>query len=68
MKRDVKGMYKKALAGEIPRFTGISDPYERPEHPDLLLKTDQEAAAVSLQRLLDLLRTRYHLPISPGKN
>lgn len=68
MKRDVKGMYKKALAGEIKQFTGVSDPYERPERPELLLKTDQEPAAESLKRLLDLLRTRVHLPDSPEKD
>ena len=68
MKRDVKGMYKKALAGEIPRFTGVSDPYERPENPELLLKTDEEPAAVSLDKLFTLLRTRYDLPASSGKD
>jgi adenylyl-sulfate kinase len=39
--RDVKGLYKKARAGEIKNFTGISDPYEAPEHPDLDVRTDQ---------------------------
>jgi adenylylsulfate kinase len=38
--RDVKGLYKKARAGEIPHFTGIDSPYEAPEHPELLTKTD----------------------------
>ncbi|HUM68865.1 MAG TPA: adenylyl-sulfate kinase, partial [Chloroflexota bacterium] len=40
--RDVKGMYKKAIAGEIPNFTGISDPFEAPENPDIHLRTDRE--------------------------
>ena len=40
--RDVKGMYKKAIAGEIPNFTGISDPFEAPENPDIHVHTDQE--------------------------
>lgn len=40
MKRDVKGMYKKALAGEIKDFTGVDDPYEEPENPELVLDTD----------------------------
>lgn len=39
--RDPKGMYKKARAGEIPEFTGVSDPYEEPKSPDIHLKTDK---------------------------
>jgi len=66
IQRDVKGMYKKALAGQIQQFTGVSDPYEPPEHPELTLKTDQEPAAASLERLLNMLRTRYHLLV-PAK-
>lgn len=38
--RDVKGMYKKALAGEIPQFTGLSDPYEEPTEPEVIVETD----------------------------
>jgi len=50
-KRDPKGLYKKARAGEIKNFTGISDPYEAPEKPELVLKTaemslDEEVAAI----------------------
>lgn len=63
MKRDVKGMYKKAMAGEIKQFTGVSDPYERPEHPELLLKTDLEAPEESLVKLMNLLRDRYGIPV-----
>jgi len=40
--RDVKGLYKKARAGEIPFFTGIDSPYEAPEHPELITKTDSD--------------------------
>ena len=58
MQRDPKGMYKKALAGEIPNFTGVSDPYEEPSQPELVLYTDrekpQESAARVLQRLKEL--------------
>lgn len=43
IKRDVKGLYKKALAGEIKGFTGVDDPYEEPEHPDLIINTDKES-------------------------
>jgi len=53
--RDVKGLYARARAGEIPRFTGISDPYEPPPDPDLELRTDLESPAESLQRVLALL-------------
>jgi adenylylsulfate kinase len=40
--RDVKGMYARALSGELPHFTGVSDPYEPPESPELVLHTDKE--------------------------
>ena len=66
MKRDVKGMYQKALAGEIKQFTGVSDPYEPPLHPDLVLKTDEETPSQSLAKLMDLLRDRYGFPIPSG--
>ncbi len=67
MKRDVKGMYKKALAGEILQFTGVSDPYEPPEHPHLVLKTDGEPPEESLSKLLSLLRDRYGVPVPDQK-
>lgn len=56
--RDPKGLYKKALAGEIQNFTGISDPYEAPEHPELESRTDRESVSESADRILDLLRNR----------
>ncbi len=56
--RDPKGLYKKALAGEIQNFTGISDPYEAPEHPALALRTDRESISESTQRILEFLRDR----------
>jgi len=46
--RDVKGLYKKALAGEIANFTGISDPYEAPENPEVEVRTDQQTVEESL--------------------
>ncbi len=49
--RDVKGFYKKALAGEIQGFTGVSDPYEPPEYPDLIIGSDSESADVSAGRI-----------------
>jgi len=55
MGRDTKGLYKKALAGEILGFTGISDPYEPPLSPDLVLYTDKESPAESAARVIDRL-------------
>lgn len=58
IQRDVKGMYQKAIRGEIKEFTGISDPYEEPENPEILLETDretlEESAAKVIQRLEEL--------------
>lgn len=56
--RDVKGLYKRALAGEIQCFTGISDPYEAPVSSDLEIATDTESVEVSSARILALLRER----------
>jgi len=57
-RRDVKGMYKKAIAGELKHFTGIDDPYESPDNPDLVCHTDNESIEESTNKILDLLRTR----------
>lgn len=56
--RDVKGLYKKALAGKIDHFTGVSDPYEAPEHPDLTVHTHEETLEESARRVVDLLKSR----------
>ena len=53
--RDVKGLYKKAFAGEIEQFTGVSDPYEPPAAPDLILKTDEETPEESARRVIEKL-------------
>jgi adenylyl-sulfate kinase len=53
--RDPKGLYKKALAGEIKGFTGVDDPYEPPENPELVLDTMVEEPDESLQHVLDKL-------------
>ena len=55
MERDVKGMYEKALAGEIKNFTGVDDPYEEPENPELILDTDKESIDECAQRVLEKL-------------
>ena len=56
--RDPKGLYKKAMAGEIEHFTGVDDPYEIPSHPELRLHTEgqapAESAAIVLARLEEL--------------
>jgi adenylylsulfate kinase len=56
--RDVKGLYRKAMAGELPHFTGVSDPYEAPTDPDVVVRTDREAVEESLARLVSHLRGR----------
>jgi adenylyl-sulfate kinase len=56
--RDVKGLYKKALAGKIDHFTGVSDPYEPPEHPALTVHTHVESLEESAARLIAVLHAR----------
>ena len=51
VERDVKGLYKKALAGEIKHFTGISDPYEEPETAEIIVHTDKESVEESADRI-----------------
>jgi adenylylsulfate kinase len=53
--RDVKGLYQKAFAGEIENFTGVSDPYEPPVAPDLVIKTDEEAPEESARKVIEKL-------------
>jgi adenylylsulfate kinase len=55
-KRDPKGLYKKARAGEIKNFTGIDDPYEAPENPEIHLKTDEMTLELEVQIILDHLK------------
>ena len=50
--RDVKGLYRRALAGEIKQFTGVSDPYEEPLAPEVLVESDRETVAESAARVL----------------
>jgi adenylylsulfate kinase len=64
--RDVKGLYKKALAGEIPHFTGISDPYEPPESPEVTVHTDSETVEQSVERILAALRQHGLLDTAPA--
>ncbi len=61
IKRDVKGMYKKALAGEIKNFTGVSDPFEEPLKPELVIESDKESEEVSLRRIIARLEELGYL-------
>jgi adenylyl-sulfate kinase len=54
--RDVKGLYKKALAGEIAGFTGVSDPYEPPNHPEITIDSSKEAVGDSVEKVWAKLR------------
>ena len=60
--RDVKGLYTKALAGELPNFTGISDPYEEPENPEVVVATDRETPEESFQRIIRTLELMDYIP------
>jgi len=56
--RDPKGLYKKARRGEIPFFTGISDPYEPPESPELVIETDRLSIEESINTIIEYLRNK----------
>ena len=55
VRRDTKGLYEKALKGEIPNFTGVSDPYEPPQDPEIVVDSETETPAQSVRRILDTL-------------
>jgi adenylylsulfate kinase len=59
--RDVKGLYKKARAGEIPEFTGVSAPYEAPISPELVLDTNRQTVEESVGRLIEYLEEKGYL-------
>jgi adenylylsulfate kinase len=61
VRRDVKGLYAKALRGEIGNFTGVSDPYEAPEHAEVVVQTDHESVASSVARILAALEAKGYL-------
>jgi sulfate adenylyltransferase len=63
--RDVKGLYKKALAGEVQHFTGVSDPYEPPLNAEVVVQTDRESVAESVERILAALEERGLLENEP---
>jgi adenylylsulfate kinase len=62
--RDVKGLYAKAMAGEIPVFTGVSDPYEEPLQAEIIVDTNQETAEQSARKILLTLEQMGYIPAS----
>lgn len=67
IQRDVKGMYQKALRGEIKEFTGISDPYEEPLNPELVLETDKESLEESVAKVIAKLEELGYIDKSEEK-
>lgn len=59
--RDPKGLYKKARKGEISNFTGISSPYESPQHPEIHLKTDEMTIDIAVEKILNYLEDKGYL-------
>jgi adenylyl-sulfate kinase len=62
--RDPKGLYEKALRGELPNFTGVSDPYEPPAEPEVVVDTAAEDEAVSLDKILRKLEEMGYVPVA----
>lgn len=60
--RDVKGLYRRALAGELPAFTGVSDPYEAPVSPEVEVRTDRDPPEACVAAIVAALRARDLLP------
>lgn len=63
VERDVKGMYAKAFAGELENFTGVSDPYEEPVNPELVLNTHKETPEESAARVIAYLEEYEYIPV-----
>jgi adenylylsulfate kinase len=64
IERDTKGLYKRALAGEIKNFTGVSDPYEEPRDPEIVVETDTESVETCITKILEgLERSGYLTPV-----
>jgi 3'(2'), 5'-bisphosphate nucleotidase len=61
VRRDVKGLYKKAMNGEIDNFTGISSPYEVPENPEMIIRTDECSAQAAAQMIFDYVKMLFSL-------
>ena len=61
IRRDPKGLYKKALRGEIKHFTGISDPYEPPENPDIIVNTVLCSVQENIEKIMSYISTRFNI-------
>ena len=61
IRRDPKGLYKKALRGEIKHFTGISDPYEPPENPDMIVNTVLHGVQENIEKIMSYISTRFNI-------
>lgn len=59
--RDVKGLYKKALAGEIKNFTGVSDPYEAPLNPEIKVNSEKETVEESFKKIIGYLESKRYI-------
>jgi adenylyl-sulfate kinase len=68
VERDVKGLYKKALAGEIKNFTGVSDPYEPPLDPEVVVRTSDQTPEQSAATILARLESLGYLPATNGRH
>ncbi|MFH2002019.1 MAG: adenylyl-sulfate kinase [Planctomycetota bacterium] len=66
--RDVKGLYKLARAGEIKNFTGVSDPYEAPEKPEVMVETDKESVEQSTAKILRTLELMNYIPTQDSED
>ena len=66
IERDPKGLYKLAIAGEIENFTGISDPYEAPQTPELRIDTEHESVEESLAQIVGYLEAQQLIPVAVG--
>jgi adenylyl-sulfate kinase len=62
IRRDVKGLYERALRGEVTQFTGVSDPYEEPLDPEVVVETDRESVEESVGKVVAALERLGHLP------
>jgi adenylyl-sulfate kinase len=67
MARDPKGLYERALKGEIQNFTGISDPYEPPENPEVVVDTATEDVETSVNKILATLEAMAYIPVGDGR-
>jgi adenylylsulfate kinase len=61
VQRDVKGLYQKAMAGEIKHFTGVDDPYEEPLNPEIICHTDKESIEESVEKVVKKLQELGYL-------